>query len=71
DRPLLIDAHDRAVANQVWQLYADLITHIGPRPTLVEWDNDVPAWPELFTEAQRAEAILSSKAGAGAKSRAA
>ncbi|MEM8686823.1 MAG: DUF692 domain-containing protein [Pseudomonadota bacterium] len=71
DRPLLIDAHDRAVAVQVWQLYDDLIARIGPRPTLVEWDNDVPAWPELFSEAQRAEAILSGKAGGGAKSRAA
>ena len=71
ERHLLIDAHDRAVANEVWQLYADLIARIGPRPTLVEWDNDVPAWPDLFDEARRADAILSSKAGGGAKSRAA
>ena len=71
ERPLLIDAHDRAVADPVWQLYADLIARIGPRPTLVEWDNDVPAWPDLFAEATRAEAILSPKSGGGAKSRAA
>ncbi|MCP5082127.1 MAG: DUF692 domain-containing protein [Alphaproteobacteria bacterium] len=71
-RTLLIDAHDRAIAAQVWKLYEDLIGRIGPRPTLVEWDNDVPAWPVLFTEAQRADAILAKQpAGDGAKSRAA
>ncbi len=68
---LLIDAHDRAVAAQVWQLYEDLIGRIGQRPTLVEWDNEVPAWPVLFSEAQRADAILAKKAGTGANSRAA
>ena len=30
----------------------------GPTPTLIEWDNDVPAWPTLFAEAQRAEQVL-------------
>ena len=71
-RTLLIDAHDRAVATQVWQLYENLIGRIGPRPTLVEWDNEVPAWPVLFAEAQRAEAILANQpVGGGANSRAA
>ncbi len=71
-RTLLIDAHDRAVAAQVWQLYEDLIGKIGPRPTLVEWDNDVPACSVLFAEAQRADAILAKQpAGGGANSRAA
>ena len=27
-------------------------------PTLIEWDNDVPDWPVLRSEALRAEAIL-------------
>lgn len=70
-RTLLIDAHDRAVDQEVWRLYETLIGRIGPRPTLVEWDNDVPAWPELFKEARRAEAILAKPVGGGANSRAA
>jgi uncharacterized protein len=55
---LLIDAHDRPVADPVWELYEALITRIGPRPTLVEWDNDVPAFGVLAREASRAQAIL-------------
>jgi hypothetical protein len=56
--PLLIDAHDRAVLDAVWRLYAHTLKRTGPIPTLVEWDNDVPAWPVLAVEAQRATAIL-------------
>lgn len=56
--PLLIDAHDRAVVDPVWQLYRRAIGRCGPIATLIEWDNDVPAWPELFAEAQNAESII-------------
>jgi uncharacterized protein (UPF0276 family) len=58
---LLIDAHDRAVSDPVWALYEQLIKRIGPRPTLVEWDNDVPAFPVLAHEAAQAQAILLQK----------
>jgi uncharacterized protein (UPF0276 family) len=57
-RPLLIDAHDRPVDEIVWDLFAHVLTLIGPVPTLIEWDNDVPAWPVLEAEAKRAEAIM-------------
>ncbi|MCQ0092135.1 DUF692 domain-containing protein [Roseovarius sp. M141] len=59
--PLLIDAHRTAVADPVWSLYAEVIAAYGPRPTLVEWDNDVPAWPVLQAEAVRAQALLAAK----------
>src|SRR5271165_3344819 len=52
--PLLIDAHDSPVRDAVWALYADTMRRMGPIPTLIEWDNDVPAWPALFAEARRA-----------------
>lgn len=55
---LLIDAHDRAVSDPVWALYETLIERIGTRPTLVEWDNDVPDFPILAHEAAQAQAIL-------------
>ena len=52
--PLLIDAHNSPVRDAVLALYAEAIRRCGPVPTLVEWDNDVPAWPALFAEAERA-----------------
>ena len=55
---LLIDAHDRQVADEVWKLYKDVVTQMGPIPTLIEWDNDVPEWRILRREAKIAEAIL-------------
>jgi uncharacterized protein (UPF0276 family) len=56
--PLLIDSHGRPVADPVWTLYAEVIARTGPLPTLIEWDNDVPAFPVLLAEAARADAIL-------------
>ena len=60
---LLIDAHDRAVAEPVWDLYEAAIVRTGPLPTLIEWDNEVPAWPVLFGQALAAERILSGQGG--------
>jgi uncharacterized protein len=56
--PLLIDAHDREVADAVWSIYENVIAKIGPVPTLIEWDNDVPSWSTLKVEAAKADAIL-------------
>ena len=56
--PLLIDSHGQEVADPVWTLYAHTIARGGPRPTLIEWDTDVPDWPILRSEADRAAAIL-------------
>ena len=58
--PLLIDSHGREVADPVWALYDYTIRKAGPRPTLIEWDNDVPDWPELEAEAVRATKALES-----------
>jgi uncharacterized protein (UPF0276 family) len=56
--PLLIDSHGREVVDPVWALYAHTIARSGPRPTLIEWDTDVPDWPILRAEAERAAAVL-------------
>ena len=56
--PLLIDAHDRPVADPVWALYHYVLDRVGARPTLVEWDNAVPEWTVLKREAALADAIL-------------
>jgi hypothetical protein len=60
---LLIDSHGRAVADPVWALYAHTVARAGARPTLIEWDNDVPDWPVLRDEAAAAAAILSLARG--------
>lgn len=61
--PLLIDAHGCAVADRVWSLYARAISRAGSVPTLIEWDNDVPALQMLMAEAERADRILAAKEG--------
>lgn len=61
-RPLLIDAHDRPVADAVWALFRHTVERVGPVPTLIEWDADLPDWPGLKAEADRADAILSEAA---------
>lgn len=64
--PLLIDAHGSPVADPVWTLFGEVIARAGPRPSLIEWDNDVPDWPVLRAEADRAAAILGHAAAARA-----
>jgi uncharacterized protein (UPF0276 family) len=55
---LLIDSHAVPVAEPVWALYAGLIARIGPRPTLIERDDNLPAFAELMAERRRAHEIL-------------
>ncbi len=55
---LLIDDHGSAVADEVWDLCRHLLTRVGPRPVLVEWDNNLPDWPRLEAEAHKAEACI-------------
>ncbi len=56
--PLLIDTHDAEVADPVWALYAHVIDRIGAKPTLIEWDSDLPEWEGLADEARRAQKII-------------
>ena len=59
---LRIDAHDSPVRPRVWELYRYVIERLGPMPTLIEWDNDVPDWATLHAEARRADAQAKSAA---------
>jgi hypothetical protein len=54
----LVDTHDHAVYPEVWELYEYALQHIGPRPTLIEWDSDIPALPVLLGEAAQAQQRL-------------
>lgn len=54
----LVDTHDHPVHPEVWRLYEIALQHIGPRPTLIEWDSDIPALPVLMGEAAKAQQRL-------------
>jgi len=54
----LVDTHDHPVYPEVWELYEYALRHIGPRPTLIEWDSDIPALPVLMGEAAKAQQLL-------------
>ena len=56
--PILIDDHGSRVGDQVWALFGDALRRYGPRPTLVEWDTDIPALPVLLEEEARAERMI-------------
>jgi len=56
--PLLIDSHAAPVDGRVWTLYRRVIARGGAKPTLIEWDDDVPDWPVLAGEAALAAAVL-------------
>lgn len=55
---LLIDSHDQPIAEVVWSLYGRLIERVGPRPTLIERDGNIPPFDELMVERDRAAAVL-------------
>ena len=55
---LLVDSHDAPVAPEVWALYERLVARIGPRPTLIERDDNIPAFGVLLAERDRAQAAL-------------
>lgn len=64
--PLLIDSHGREVADPVWALLDDVLARRGAAPLLIEWDTDVPDWPVLAAEAERARAALDRAAARAA-----
>jgi len=60
---LLIDAHGSFVKSDVLDLYRHTLSRTGPVATLIEWDNDVPAFDVLLGEATKAERLLADEAG--------
>jgi hypothetical protein len=55
---LLIDSHGAPVDAAVWALYERTIARLGPVPTLIERDHDVPAFEVLQAEAHRAARLM-------------
>jgi hypothetical protein len=54
----LLDTHGSPVSEPVWALYETALQTLGPVPTLIEWDNNIPPLGVLLAEADKATAIL-------------
>jgi uncharacterized protein (UPF0276 family) len=53
----IVDTHDAPVADAVWDLYADAVRRLGPVPTMIERDADIPPFAELVDELGRARRV--------------
>jgi uncharacterized protein (UPF0276 family) len=58
---ILIDEHGSRVSSDVWHLFSQALAHLGRRPTLIEWDTDIPALEVLLDEARVAERYLTDE----------
>jgi uncharacterized protein (UPF0276 family) len=58
--PVLIDDHGSRVGEKAWTLFGEAVRRYGPRPTLIEWDTDIPALKVLLEEAAQAERVIQS-----------
>ncbi|HTY50504.1 MAG TPA: DUF692 domain-containing protein [Steroidobacteraceae bacterium] len=61
---LRIDDHGSRVAAPVWDLYRQALQLYGPRPTLIEWDTDIPPLEVLMEEAAQAQHLIDACGGA-------
>lgn len=59
--PLLIDDHGSPVSDLTWSLFARFIDRAGPKPTLIEWDTDVPSYKTLMGEAAKANRLMEAQ----------
>ncbi|MBL8687333.1 MAG: DUF692 family protein, partial [Alphaproteobacteria bacterium] len=55
---ILLDDHGSKVADAVWQLYKKAIDIFGIKPTLIEWDSNIPPLDILIREAEIANRYL-------------
>ena len=65
---VIIDTHSQPIDGHAWDLYAYAVARFGMRPTLIEWDNAIPALDTLLAEAAKAEAGGHARARAGKRS---
>ena len=64
---ILIDDHGSRVSDGVWSLFQEIVRRYGPRPTLIEWDTELPALGVLLDEARQADESLNAGAGTDAR----
>lgn len=54
----IVDTHDRPVSDAVWELYARAVELTGGVSTLIEWDDELPSFPEVHAEVLKARRFL-------------
>ena len=59
---IVIDDHGSRVHAPVWAVFEHTLRRLGPRPTLIEWDTDLPTPDVLLAEAAQAERLLLASA---------
>ena len=52
----LLDTHDHPVKDGVWELYTYVNEQCGGAPTILEWDDAIPSFEDVWAEAQKARA---------------
>lgn len=57
-KEVLIDTHSTRIMPAVWDLFRLANQLYGIKPTIIEWDTDLPTLEKLTLEAWRAEAII-------------
>lgn len=57
-RKYILDTHDHAVIEPVWQLYAEAVRRAGHTATLLEWDAHIPSFDEVHCEALKATQFI-------------
>lgn len=53
----LLDTHDAAVCDEVWNLYREAVRRFGLVSTLIEWDEKIPELEVLVAESRKARAV--------------
>jgi len=54
---LLVDTHADRIADAAWGLYGYALRRFGAKPTLIEWDSEIPPFATLLAEAAHADAV--------------
>ena len=58
--PILIDTHDNPVHEEAWALYEKMIRRVGKVSTMIEWDDNIPEFPRLVEELDKAKRIVNN-----------
>ncbi|MDC9719922.1 MAG: DUF692 domain-containing protein [Gammaproteobacteria bacterium] len=60
---ICIDDHGSEIKDAVWELYAQTIAAMGPKPTLIEWDTQIPSLSVLMAQRELAQQKLEGLCG--------
>ena len=60
---IMLDTHGDKVSDPVWELFVYALKKIGPKPTLIEWDNHIPSLDVLVEQASMAQTLIKTTDG--------